>query len=1099
MAGNRPAIASTEPRLGGLRVQTSLYGQTVPVVYGRTRIPGNLVWYGGFKAERQEERSEAAKGGGSRPTRIYYAYSASVQMLLGEGPIAAVRTVYKGKQKFPGETVSVTAGTAVHTATVPASPHQVSVPVPSGWVATVRVTQRAELVTTGAEGATVYETYDRTLQAGTEYSVAAGVYTFAAALAGQVVTITFTTSAASASVNALAQLGLALAPGTPGQPVWQYLSTSFPAEAVPYSGFAYLRGQDYALTNAADVENHTFEVDGFLGSAASGDARPAPVIADMLTNTAYGVGWGSAYLADWSSFAAYCDAYGLLISPAFLEQRAARDWLSELLDSLNTDAAWTGRVLKLLPRGEEAAGSYTPTVTPVFDLGPDDYLAEDGQQPVRFVRSGLTDVPNIVRVEYANRARDYNYETVASEDEDSIVLNGQRPDKGLAWHWFCEAQAATNAAQLRRQRLSAVRGTYEFVLPWRFAELEVGDLVTLTEPELHLVREPVKVLEISEEGDDFAIVAEDFPIGHATAPIVAPQLGSGFRPDFNADPGLVAPPVFFEPPGGFTTTGLEVWIALSGQSGAAGQFWGGAEVYASLDGGTSYKLVGRVDQGARFGTLTAPLAAGTSGVLDVTLQGRGGQLRSVSAAEADALATLAFVGDTSSGEFVAFQGAALTAANTYRLTGLRRARYGTTDQAAASGARFVYIDGAIGMSGPLAADMIGREIRFKFCAFNVFGGGLQSLAAVPEYSYTLTGRFRDQAVVAQSANLLTNPTYDRGVATWVPYFIGTPAATTLIERRTDAPNFVPGSPSSALISIPSGATGAGFGAGMHSLDISVQPGRRYVAYASLIGADVSPMVAVQFFSANLTLITTVGGSVVPARTFATAASQWGTASAYGMSELFVDAPPGAAIARFTISTSGNWAATTGPFQARYIAVYQPFFGQVAPGVSDLPPWDPGGHNMVSTELLSPNSTSRLYFDSAEGVTMSELPNAQVCRVSFTAPSAGYVTATGTVSGSLEWADLPGTIPWAALGIDAYIGNIDAVPADPNVRIVDPGSSYRRMIEARSAGTYQGTGTTQTEFEVAAGELVTVFLNYLPVPLAGAVCQNAKLRVEYVYR
>ncbi|MGH6982295.1 MAG: hypothetical protein ACREFC_13910, partial [Stellaceae bacterium] len=47
------------PPATSLRVQTSLDGQPIAIVYGRQRVAGNLVWYDGFKSS-----GGGGKGGG---------------------------------------------------------------------------------------------------------------------------------------------------------------------------------------------------------------------------------------------------------------------------------------------------------------------------------------------------------------------------------------------------------------------------------------------------------------------------------------------------------------------------------------------------------------------------------------------------------------------------------------------------------------------------------------------------------------------------------------------------------------------------------------------------------------------------------------------------------------------------------------------------------------------------------------------------------------------------------------------------------------------------------------------------------------------------
>jgi hypothetical protein len=65
MGGKSSTISTEAPRLGNLRVQTSMYGLTLPWVRGQTRITGNLVWFGNFQAIAiTTTTSQGGKGGG---------------------------------------------------------------------------------------------------------------------------------------------------------------------------------------------------------------------------------------------------------------------------------------------------------------------------------------------------------------------------------------------------------------------------------------------------------------------------------------------------------------------------------------------------------------------------------------------------------------------------------------------------------------------------------------------------------------------------------------------------------------------------------------------------------------------------------------------------------------------------------------------------------------------------------------------------------------------------------------------------------------------------------------------------------------------------
>lgn len=740
MAGKRKSTASVEPKLGALRIQTSIYGLTIPVVFGRNRLPLNLLWYGDFRAIKHTETTETGKGGGGSPSRIYYTYSASVVMGLAEGPITGVRTIWRGKERFDGTPTTTVRQSRADVFTVPSGPpYTVTVPSAAEWIDDVQVRVRQFQGDNG--------TVATALVRGVHYTVTAGAYVFDAAWRGSEVEIAWLASVTAPATSALGQLGFTLRNGTPGQPIWSHLTSDHASEAIGYSGIAYVYAQDYALSNAAEVENHNFEVDGALQfSDAYPDCDPSRVIREALINTQYGIGFPAAYLSSDTAYSTYARAAGLMISPVFNEQRAIREWITEILEATNTDPAWNGRELKFLPRGDQSISSaiygatYTPNTTPVANLGIDDFIVDAAGDAIEIERLATADMHNVVRAEYCNRSNAYNQEPVEAADEDGIMVRGRRPEATQSWLFFADGQAVRSALQMRVQRKRAVRARYRFRLPFRFIELELGDLVTLTDSRHEMELVPARITSI-EEGDDdvFMLEAEDFPIGHADAPLIAAQIGSGFAHNYNVAPGNVAPPAFVEDPESQRDVGIRILVAVSGQAGFDSRYWGGCDIYASLDGGSSYKLVGRAEQGARYGSVRTGFGAGNVSA-PINLAGRGGTLFPVSATEADALATLTFIGSNGVGEFVAFQGATLDAENQYTLSGLRRGRLGTTDAAHAAGEDVIYIDSAIVRSDPLPVEMIGKTVKFKFCSFNVYGGGQQALESVAEYSYTVTGR-----------------------------------------------------------------------------------------------------------------------------------------------------------------------------------------------------------------------------------------------------------------------------------------------------------------------------------------------------------------------
>ena len=163
---------------------------------------------------------------------------------------------------------------------------------------------------------------------------------------------------------------------------------------------------------------------------------------------------------------------------------------------------------------------------------------------------------------------------------------------------------------------------------------------------------------------------------------------------------------FFEPPIDLTSSGLEVWAALSGTN----DLWGGCSIWVSLDGNT-YKKQGQIFGGARYGTLTAALNSSNS--LSVSLAGTGGQLLSGTSQDATTLQTLCMVTDGINTEYLSYQVATLTSLNNYTLSGLVRGAYSSHILNKPLGAKFVRVDSAIGKSGALDFSLIGKKVYFK--------------------------------------------------------------------------------------------------------------------------------------------------------------------------------------------------------------------------------------------------------------------------------------------------------------------------------------------------------------------------------------------------
>jgi hypothetical protein len=191
---------------------------------------------------------------------------------------------------------------------------------------------------------------------------------------------------------------------------------------------------------------------------------------------------------------------------------------------------------------------------------------------------------------------------------------------------------------------------------------------------------------------------------------------------------LVNSPAIFVAPAAITVASGEIWIAVSGSDNT----YGGCHIWASNDG-SHYLKVGTLKGESTHGFLTAalPTGADTDTTNTVAIELFNGEIESVSQKTVDTHDSRCFVG----GEFLAYRDAVLTAANCYDLSYLKRGLYSSM-KGAANSAAFVLLNDRI-FKYRFNQNLVSETVYFKFQAFNLTGGGLQDLADLVEYSFTI--------------------------------------------------------------------------------------------------------------------------------------------------------------------------------------------------------------------------------------------------------------------------------------------------------------------------------------------------------------------------
>ena len=518
------------------------------------------------------------------------------------------------------------------------------------------------------------------------------------------------------------EIGMTLYYGTNEQQPWPYVVGKHPEKALPYKGLAYMAGV-IDLGSNASLPNFNFEVKGKLTEGGDGvDVNPADYILYILNK----IGMGDVKISGIENYRRYCAAADLLISTPMDESksRTAREIVNEIATITNAFMFWSNDQFKIVPLADRPVGDWKPNRTIVYDLTPDDFLPQSNGACVTYARKDSSEIYNRFTVEFVNRANGYEKESVSYVDSDDLKEYGLRQASTTkALYIYTKKRAVFLAEELARKN-KYERNQYTFKLDWAFCRLEVGDLVTLTDPSIGLNKQVALIDSVTEDAQGLlTFTAISRAGGDYDAAIY--DVHDTDRPfvDFSPEPGDVDIPVIFQPPTELTSNGNELWIGAKGKS----KNWGGCNVWVS-DDNQHYSEVGKITNSARLGSLAAAANA-SADEIEVTVNGT---LLSGTEQDAQRANTLCWL----DGECLSYTTATMLQNGNYKLSGLIRGQYNTTAAAHAAGAKFVRCDETL-LKSPLKKDDVGKKLWIKFTSYNIFGAREQSLADVEPYEYTI--------------------------------------------------------------------------------------------------------------------------------------------------------------------------------------------------------------------------------------------------------------------------------------------------------------------------------------------------------------------------
>ena len=727
----------------GIQVGTAAYNVPVPVLYGKHRRAGNVIWCP-KEFWHVEFGQPAGKGGASSGSNDQFWQGVAIG--LCEGPISGIQRVWADKTEMANLAATDTEGNPFQffPGSRPQSPwtyflsdqdvrkaDELDIPPSAPYSVQIeesRFVRLTKLVlgTHQSDGTWSWEGMDDIFH---RSDLTIDLQTPGGP------TLTFGAVHAGKKVRAF----------------W-VSAQSYTEYAIGYGGLAYVISSRISLGGSNSLKNWNFETVALCSDPAHGDdAQPADVIADFLPNGVYGAAFpfavdvqtGQDGTAD-SSYQRYCEQEGFWFAPAIEELKPALDHLESWLTATNSTCLWREDYLRIVPLCDRPVGTYAPAfytggaIAPRYDLD-FDAMGRSGSVVVSAEVKALEDTYNCIPVEYLHRDAPnspYLLDLAQETDQGDAALTGQRTAQPVALHCITTPAHASKISRILTQRSLWQPRVYRCTVGPKHSALEALDYVTLTDAKMGIDHRPVRIRSI-EQGEDesYQIEAEDAPDGVFSAAAYTVQAGEGGGQDQSVDPWHANPPVIFTPPLALTSDKQtpELWIATSG----AIKDWGGCQVWISWDGGASYTLWGK-STGSTYGVTTASMEDGAAGLdttntLSVDVDASGGTLASVSDADRDADGSLCWV----DGEVLSYGTATLVSAGNYALTNLVRGRYGTVNLSHPAASQFIRLDGSI-VRVPISAARYGSAVHVKLVSYNL-AGKLQDPATVSPFVFQLPG------------------------------------------------------------------------------------------------------------------------------------------------------------------------------------------------------------------------------------------------------------------------------------------------------------------------------------------------------------------------
>ena len=523
--------------------------------------------------------------------------------------------------------------------------------------------------------------------------------------------------------------------GTQTQTANDYLQSVIGAALPAYFGIAYAVARRMYVGTSAYLKLIAFVVrrcPNTLGLAGgreniSGDANPACMIHEIMTNTAWGCAMPAA-LVDVGSFVEAADTLfeeGMGLSMVFDGQSTAKELIAEILRHVDgvtyTDPATGKQRLKL------ARPDYN-----VEDLTRMDPSSVRG---CKMAVPSWGDTRNVVKIRYVDRGENFSERVAQAQDLASIqAQGGEVSEEEFAFRGLSTAAGAQRAAARVLRTVSFPLKAFELDTnrtAWRFAP---GEVFRLTWPDYQIEDMPCRVTRIR-DGDprDGRIMVDTTQDIYGVRWLAyAPPAATSWVDPIGI-PGPLEAQALVECPFAMVVGPERLALALAapGNPAAAGvQVWSDPE-------GSNYALTNEIRELTPTGILSGGSGSGGIGYVETSIRVEAGPLMETlmppSAADFEQGGSVFLI----DGELIAWQFMSANSDGSYTFTGLVRGVMDTTPVPHAPGARVWFISegGGLVTEAAYSAD---TTVRVKLVPYSSLG--VRSLAESEELSLVLASR-----------------------------------------------------------------------------------------------------------------------------------------------------------------------------------------------------------------------------------------------------------------------------------------------------------------------------------------------------------------------